>query len=102
MNSLGGTLQSIASHKAGIFKPHRAALVGPDCPLHVMQVSTHSRVPVMITWHVLEALGSYAHSYINIPAQCVVLLVHEMLTSYIPPSDVLFAHFRFILSVSMQ
>jgi len=36
MNSLGGTLESIARHKAGIFKPGTAALVGPGCPLPVM------------------------------------------------------------------
>lgn len=39
MNSLGGTLESIAAHKAGIFKPHTAALMGPGCPFHIMTVS---------------------------------------------------------------
>ena len=38
MNSLGGTLESIAFHKAGIFKPNTPALVGPGCPMHIMEV----------------------------------------------------------------
>lgn len=37
MNSLGGTLESIARHKAGIFKPNTVALVGPGCPTFVME-----------------------------------------------------------------
>ena len=45
MNSLGGTLESIARHKAGIFKPNTASLVGPGCPLAVMEVSQSFDTP---------------------------------------------------------
>lgn len=36
MGSLGPTLAEIASHKAGIIKPNRPAIIGPHCrPLEV-------------------------------------------------------------------
>lgn len=35
---LGETIAEIAREKAGVMKPGRGVLIGPDCPLEVLQV----------------------------------------------------------------
>jgi dihydrofolate synthase/folylpolyglutamate synthase len=44
MKILGNTLEEIALEKAGIMKPGVKVLVGPGCPLHVMEVSTTNNI----------------------------------------------------------
>jgi hypothetical protein len=41
MRILGNTIELIAANKAGIFKPHVPALIGPSCPYEVMRVSIY-------------------------------------------------------------
>jgi dihydrofolate synthase / folylpolyglutamate synthase len=44
MNILGDTKEKIAAEKAGIIKPKGIALVGPDCPFHVFEVSAETGI----------------------------------------------------------
>lgn len=57
MNSLGGTLDNIARHKAGVFKPGCAALVGPGCPMHVMEVGENAACFIFITPHPISVFA---------------------------------------------
>lgn len=48
MSVLGSTLEEIAIEKAGIMKPGVDVLVGPDCPVELLQVRKYQTDPCII------------------------------------------------------
>jgi dihydrofolate synthase / folylpolyglutamate synthase len=51
MGILGSTLEEIAMEKAGIMKAGSDVIIGPDCPVHLLQVSQSLSQPTSPLYH---------------------------------------------------